>query len=277
MDYSAFKIYCPEEWKDIMIAELDIAGFDMMLETENGVEAYIEAEKRNSVLVDSIVKKYGSIKGFHYSWENIQEENWNAEWEKNYEPVVIEGKCIVRADFHQIDGDFEYELNITPRMSFGTGHHATTYLMLSEMMDIDFNGKRVIDAGCGTGVLSILAEKKGAGEILAYDIGEWCVENTLDNIAKNNCKNIQVELGTIDTVARSGTYDVLLANINKNVLLADIPQYAESLKKGGILLLSGFFVTDISDLENQANQNNLTVEHKDQKDGWAVLRLKLNP
>ena len=277
MDYSALKIFCPEEWKDIMIAELDIAGFDMMLETENGVEAYIEVEKQHSGLVDSLVKKYGSIKGFHYSWENIQEENWNAEWEKNYEPVIIEEKCLVRADFHQIEGSFEHELIITPKMSFGTGHHATTYLMLSELMNINLEGKKVMDAGCGTGVLSIMAEKKGATEIFAFDIGEWCVENTEDNIEKNHCHNIQVALGTIDSVSISNTYDVLLANINKNVLIADMPQYAKYLNKTGILLLSGFFVTDISDLEKEAKHNNFIIEHKEQKDGWAVLRLKLNP
>src|SRR5690606_20374736 len=192
-----------------------------------------------------------------FSFDKIEKQNWNEEWEKNYEPIIVDDKCLIRASFHNLDKKYPYEIIITPKMSFGTGHHQTTYLMIKSQLDIDHEGKRVLDAGCGTAILSIMASKRGAKEVEAFDIDEWSITNGNENCEVNSCTNIRLQQGTITEVEIHGEFDVVLANINKNVLLDEIKIYQQYLNKDGLLLLSGFFTTDIDDLKTEPSKYNL--------------------
>ena len=273
MEYAVLKLTCPEEFRDIFAAELGEAGFDMLLETEEGVEGYIDSELKHTIDLSGIDSRYALTGDWAYSWGVIQNQNWNEEWEKNYEPIIVDDKCLIRADFHQVTGDFLYVLNITPKMSFGTGHHATTYLMVSTMMKADFKGSTVLDAGCGTGILAILAEKLGAGSVDAYDVSSLCTENTSENIEANGCRNIRVQEGTIEEVSLKAPYDFILANINKNVLMEEVFSYEKYLQKNGRIMLSGFFEKDIVDLEARAKEAGLVIVSRQVKDDWAALVL----
>ena len=273
MEYAVLKLTCPEEFRDIFVAELGEAGFDMLLETEEGVEGYIDSELKHTIDLSGIDTRYARTGDWAYSWGVIQNQNWNEEWEKNYDPIIVDDKCLIRADFHQINGNFQYVLNITPKMSFGTGHHATTYLMVSTMMKADFKGSTVLDAGCGTGILAILAEKLGAGSVDAYDVSSLCTENTSENIEANGCRNIRVQEGTIEEVSLKAPYDFILANINKNVLMEEVFSYEKYLQKDGRIMLSGFFEKDIVDLEARAKEAGLVIVSRQVKDDWAALVL----
>jgi ribosomal protein L11 methyltransferase len=223
--------------------------------------------------VEFIKEKYNAQTPVVFYLDRIQKQNWNEVWEKSYEPIVVEDKCIIRADFHKIDKKYLYELIITPKMSFGTGHHQTTYLMIKNQMDIEHRGKRVMDAGCGTAILSIMACKLGAREVEAFDIDEWSVSNGQDNIVVNGCKNIHQQLGKLSELNISGTFDIILANINKNVLLEEMMLYKKFLGPTGLLLLSGFFTEDIPDLLAEAAKHNLYELKRDERENWAALVL----
>lgn len=198
--------------------------------------------------------------------------NWNEEWEKNFSPVVVNDTCIIRAPFHDIEKKYTYDIIIMPKMSFGTGHHDTTWLMCKNMLDFDFKNKTVFDMGCGTGVLAILAKKLGATNISGNDIDEWSVENAIENCAANNCSDIKVVEGDSDLLSsKPNLYDVILANINKNVLKSYIPDLAKSLKTGGYLFISGFFKTDCEELINLASSHYLKLYKQELKSDWAVI------
>ena len=212
---------------EILIAELGYAGFESFVETENGVTAYIQKEEwKESILEDIQIL---ASEEFTISFESseIEQVNWNAEWEKNFDPIEVDGKCVVRAPFHS-ETKVPYEIVIEPKMSFGTGHHETTYMMLQHILENDFKGKTVLDMGCGTAVLAILAEMRGAATLDAIDIDEWCVENSEENIQRNNCKNITVRLGDASLLAGK-SYEVIIANINRNILLNDMSVYRDCL------------------------------------------------
>lgn len=258
----------------MLLAELAEANFDTFLENENGFEAYVEGEGYDKPLVDAILKKYQALTSVEFSFSQIQKRNWNEEWEKSYSPIVVDDKCLIRASFHQADKKYPYEIVITPKMSFGTGHHQTTYLMVKNMLNIDHRGKRVMDAGCGTAILSIMASKLGAREVEAFDIDEWSIENGNENTAINHCDNITIQQGKITEVSLSGSFDIILANINKNVLLDEMKLYASYLNAGGFLLLSGFFTLDIPDLLAEASRHSLTEVSRDERDTWACLLLR---
>ncbi|MEJ2003970.1 MAG: 50S ribosomal protein L11 methyltransferase, partial [Cyclobacteriaceae bacterium] len=220
-DYLAVTFECPEDARDILVAELSYIGFDSMMETESGLEAYIEESDFDRESVDGLIARYPDF-DISYATSRIVSRNWNEEWEKNYEPISVDGRCRVRAVFHDPDPSIPMEILINPRMSFGTGHHSTTYLMIQHQLDLDHNGKRVLDAGCGTAILAILAEKLGAGEVIAYDNNTWATENAPENVALNNCSVIKVLEGTIGNLKLEGKFDIILANINKNVLLEEM-------------------------------------------------------
>lgn len=272
MEYKVFKLKCPEDLRDIFIAELGELGFDMMQETDYGLEAFSENEKLGKADTDILLEKYGSLK-ISGEWAEVENTNWNEEWEKNYDPVIVEDKCLIKADFHKVDGSFPFELIINPRMSFGTGHHATTYLMVQAAFESDIKDKNILDAGCGTGVLAILAEKMGAKEVLAYDVSQLCVDNSADNLEANACTLTRLETGTLEEISHLTSYDLIFANINKNVLLAEVKGYSGLLAKNGRLLLSGFFDEDAADVADEAERNQLKLEKKLTKDGWACLIL----
>lgn len=272
--HTRLQVTCSPEFSEMLLAELAEANFDTFLENENGFEAYVEGEGYDKSLVEAILKKYLALTPVEFSFSQIQKRNWNEEWEKSYSPIAVDDKCLIRASFHHADKKYPYEIIITPKMSFGTGHHQTTYLMVKNMLKIDHQGKRVMDAGCGTAILSIMASKLGASEVEAFDIDEWSIENGNENTAINHCDNINIQQGKIMEVSLSGKFDIILANINKNVLLDEISTYSGYLSPGGLLLLSGFFTLDIPDLLAEASRHGLTEVARDERDTWACLLLK---
>ena len=274
MYHTRLHVRCNPEYSEILMAELSQANFDTFLEGENGFEAYVEGDGYDKELVDQIRDKYDAVAAPEFSFSKIEKKNWNEEWEKSFSPIVVDDKCLIRASFHQSDKRYPYEIIITPKMSFGTGHHQTTWLMVKTMMRIDHAGKRVMDAGCGTAILSILASKLGAREVEAFDIDDWSVENGNENVAINQCRNISIQQGKMTEVQLSGSFDIILANINKNVLLDEMGSYASWLNPGGLLLLSGFLTLDIRDLLDEASRHSLTERLRDERDTWASLLLK---
>src|SRR4051812_2597100 len=201
------------------MAEIAEAGFDTFMETDEGFEAYAEDSKQDDAQLDYIKQKYNSIQPLLFFFEKIKKENWNEQWEKNVEPIIVDNRCLIRAEFHKISEKYPYEIIITPKMSFGTGHHQTTYLMVKAQLDIDHTNKKVMDAGCGTAILSVMASMRGAQNVDAFDIDDWSIENGMENAARNGCDNIRIRKGTIRDFQWHQKFGIILANINKNVLL----------------------------------------------------------
>jgi ribosomal protein L11 methyltransferase len=274
MFHTRLLVKCQADVSDMLIAELSEAGFDTFMETDEGFEAYVEEEKYDAGLVTTIRDRYNELSALTFSFDRIAKKNWNEEWEKNYEPINVDDRCLIRAEFHQQERKYPYEIIITPKMSFGTGHHQTTHLMIKSQMDIDHQNKRVMDAGCGTAILSVMACKRGAKEVEAFDIDEWSVVNGEENKLLNNCANIHLQQGKITEVKLTGTFDIILANINKNVLLDEIKIYATYLNPGGLLLLSGFYTHDIPDLLKEASASGLAERKRDERETWACLLLE---
>ncbi len=273
MFHTRLQVTCDPAYSEILMAELAEADFDTFLENDDGFEAYVQGEGYNTALVEEIYRKYEGVASLQFTFSQIEKRNWNEEWEKSFSPIVVDGRCLIRASFHQVDKRYPYEIIITPKMSFGTGHHQTTWLMVRNMLDIDHAGKRVMDAGCGTAVLSILASKLGAKEVEAFDIDDWSVENGNENTAINQCRNVRIQQGKITEVELDGKFDIILANINKNVLLAEMEIYSSFLRAGGLLLLSGFLTLDIDDLLREAELHGLAEVRRDERDTWAAVLL----
>lgn len=271
MEYLEFKIKCREEFREILIAELAEVGFDSFLETDVGIEAYILDNLVDREAYEGVIDKYKSEAGISVEEGRMSKVNWNEEWEKHYDPIEVGADVYVRASFHVPKEGVTYEIIINPKMSFGTGHHATTYLMLTHQLALVHTGMRVIDIGSGTGILAIMAYKLGAKEVEALDIDEWCVDNGNENFALNDLPLVKMDLGTIREVAPKGTFDIALANINKNVLLDEMEIYAGLVKPRGYLVLSGFYEQDIEDIVNTANLFGFKIHDQKAKDNWAAL------
>ncbi len=276
MYHTRLSVTCDPLFSEILIAEISQAGFDSFLENENGFEAYAEVDRFDQNRVDEIKNKYSQVEPLSFSWDRIEKKNWNEEWEKSYEPIIVDDKCVIRAEFHQIEKDYPYSITITPKMSFGTGHHQTTYLMIKAQMAIDHKDKMVMDAGCGTAILSVMASKLGAKSVEAFDIDEWSVINGKENTEVNQCHNINIRQGMISELTFEDNYDIILANINKNILLQELPQYVAYLNPDGFILLSGFYEKDIPDLMARAHQYQLKHISSDVRENWASLLLQLN-
>ncbi|MCB9336062.1 MAG: 50S ribosomal protein L11 methyltransferase [Flavobacteriales bacterium] len=264
-----------EMGRDILIAELSEIGFESFIETENGIQAYIQAGMFSEKLLRQI-----SILNHHefkidIKINEIEEQNWNEVWEHNFEPINVNNQCYIYAPFHNKKNEIEYNIEIEPKMSFGTGHHETTFLMISELLKMDLSKKKVLDMGCGTGVLAILTEMKNAENILAIDIDEWAYNNTIENVNRNNCKKIEVLKGEAELL-NGKKFDVVIANINRNVLLKDMENYAKSLSPNGEILLSGFFMSDKEILLEETKKYNLQLISSNQKNDWILLHLKLD-
>lgn len=272
--YSSLSVVCDPAYTEILMAEIAEAGFDTFMETENGFEASVEGDGYSQEILDFLKEKYDHVRPLTFTISKAEKQNWNEAWEKNVEPIIVDDRCLVRAAFHRIDKKYPYEIIITPKMSFGTGHHQTTHLMLSAQMKMDHKGKRVMDAGCGTAILSIMASKLGATEVEAFDIDEWSVINGEENVATNHCANIRLQQGKISEVTLEGKFDIILANINKNILLAEMHQYSSFLKPGGALLLSGFYTKDIDDLKKEAAKFNLSEADRSEREEWATVLLR---
>ncbi len=274
MAYTRLQVQCATGYTEILIAELAEAGFGMFMENEEGFEADADESDVDQGQLTAIREKYGHVKPLTFILSSVEKQNWNEEWEKNVTPVMIGDQVIIRAEFHKVSTPFPYEIIITPKMSFGTGHHQTTYLMVKSQLTIDHTNKRVMDAGCGTAVLSIMASKRGARIIEAFDIDEWSIINGQENATVNQCTNIRIRQGTIADFQWAESFDIIMANINRNILLNEMESYAHHLIPGGLLQLSGFYVSDISHLVEEAKKYRLTAIAQDEREQWATLRLR---
>jgi ribosomal protein L11 methyltransferase len=265
-----FKVEPIQPGTEILIAELGYAGFESFVETEEGVTAYIQKEEWQEAILEDIQILNSEEFTISYTFDEIEQTNWNEEWEKNFNPIVVDKLCSVRAPFHE-KPDTQFDIIIEPKMSFGTGHHETTHMMLQHILQNDFTGKTVLDMGCGTGVLAILAEKKGATQLDAIDIDNWCYLNSVENVERNNCNKISVFEGDA-SLLEGKNYDVIIANINRNILLNDMETYAAALNKNGMLFLSGFYNNDIPVIEAACNKYMLKLDEKLEKNKWVSLK-----
>ncbi len=265
-----FKVQPLQPAVEILIAELGYAGFESFVETEEGVTAYIQKEEYYDTILDDIQILKSDEFEISYTSEDIEQTNWNEEWEKNFNPIVVDELVTVRAPFHEKPST-KYDLIIEPKMSFGTGHHETTHMMIQHILKNDFKGKSVLDMGCGTGVLAILTEKVGATQLDAIDINNWCYLNSVENVDRNNCNNISVYEGDV-SLLDGKNYDSIIANINRNILLADISAYSNCLNEDGTLFLSGFYKEDIPLIEAECNKNMLKLNEIIERGQWVSLK-----
>ncbi len=259
---------------DILIAELGEEGFESFVENEDGVLAYIQKEDWDPDVLQKISILSNTDFEFSHSKREIQQENWNANWERHFEPISVGDTCVVRAPFHD-KVDVEYDIVIMPKMSFGTGHHETTHMMLAYILANDMQKKAVLDMGSGTGVLAILAAMKGAKSIDAIDIDHWCFLNAKENVNRNGCSHIQVFEGDVALIGEK-KYDLILANINRNILLSDIPSYAGALRPGGQLFLSGFFEEDLPLVNERASLSGLEYRSNREKNNWVAAHYAIS-
>ena len=257
---------------EILIAELGLFGFESFVETETGLLAYIQSEEHSEHIMNDIQILESNEFKIEFSFKTIEQTNWNEEWEKNFTPINVDNKVYVRAPFHDAS-TMDYEIVIEPKMSFGTGHHETKHMMIQHLLDLDLTHKSVLDMGCGTGILAIFAAMKNARPIDAIDIDEWCVENTNENIEKNNCEFISVFLGDAHLL-KNQKYDIIIANINRNILLQDLPAYKRCLNNNSILLLSGVYTEDEPLLQSKAKELGFEFLKKFERNNWLSLRFR---
>lgn len=267
-----FKVEPLQPGTEILIAELGYAGFESFVETDEGVTAYIQKEEWNASILKDIQILDSKEFEITYSYEEIEQTNWNEEWEKNFNPIVVDEVCSVRAPFHE-KPETEYDIIIEPKMSFGTGHHETTHMMIQHLLKNDFKGKSVLDMGCGTGVLAILAEMRGASAVDAIDYDNWCYLNSLENVERNNCHNISVSEGDASLLTNQ-RYDIIIANINRNILLQDMAAYVNCLKTDGSLFLSGFYKNDIPAIQEECERLGMQYIENLERNNWVSLKLK---
>lgn len=257
---------------DVLAAELAEIGFESFLETETGLDAFVQSSQEDRDAISALISNFIFEVEISFLREELENKNWNEEWEKYFfEPILIGNKCVIHSSFHKDFPQVEYDITIDPKMAFGTGHHETTSLMVNEILQMDYNEKTVLDMGCGTSVLAILASMRGAKQITAIDIDEWCTENSIENIEKNNRKNIDVFLGDV-SLLKGQKFDVILANINRNILLQDMEEYSKSLVENGVLFVSGFYTEDIPQIEKKANECGLNMLFSKEKNNWAVVK-----
>lgn len=262
----------PDLLSAYLITGLGEIGFESFDESDKQVKAYIPESNYNQFSFEELIKEvpeeFGTI-----SWEieKIEQQNWNADWEKHFNPVLIYNTVLIKASFHTNLPEFPFEITIDPKMSFGTGHHSTTALMIKTMLSIDFTGKKVLDMGCGTGVLAILAKQLGAESITAVDIDEWAVSNARENFQLNNITDFELLHGGAEQIVGK-EFDIILANINRNILVNDMPDYASALKEGGLLIISGVYQTDLEHVRFAAEQNKLTFLNHIEKNTWIAAR-----
>ena len=259
-----------EPISEILIAELGNVGFESFVETENGVTAYIQKTDWSAEILADVFVLNSDEFSIEYNLNEVPQTNWNAAWEKNFEPIQVDDLVSIRAPFHE-NPNLKYDIVIEPKMSFGTGHHETTHMMVQHLLQLDLENKKVLDMGCGTGILAIFAEMKGAKPLDAIDIDNWCYENSVENVTRNNCENISVYEGDA-TLLVDKKYDVIIANINRNILLMDMKVYTNCLEAGGILLLSGFYEQDIPVIDAEVIKYGLKLEKFIQRNNWVALK-----
>ena len=268
---------CTETVNDVLAAVLGEAGFESFVEREGGLTAYIQQSLYNEeTLITELANFPIPDTEITYVFTEAEDKNWNEEWEKNFfQPIVIGNRCVIHSTFHQDVPKAEYDIVINPQMAFGTGHHETTSLIIGELLDSELTGKSLLDMGCGTSILAILARMRGAQPCTAIDIDEWCVRNSIENIELNGVTDIAVSQGDASALAGKGPFDVVIANINRNILLNDMKQYAACMHPGSELYMSGFYVDDIPVIRQEAEKNGFTFVHHQEKNRWAAVKFVL--
>ncbi|WP_454982173.1 50S ribosomal protein L11 methyltransferase [Capnocytophaga granulosa] len=267
-----FTVSPTEMGAEILMAELAEVGFDSFEDTPIGIKAYIPKDSWNEQILEDIYLLSNPEFTISYQITEIEQVNWNEEWEKNFSPIVVEDLCTVRANFHPVPNT-RYDIVITPKMSFGTGHHETTYMMLQQLLPLSLEGTKVLDMGCGTGILAIMAALRGARDITAIDIDPWCVENATENVQQNDCSFITIKEGDVSLIAGE-QYNLILANINRNILLSDIPAYTQALLPQGLLLVSGFYEEDLPAIKEKCQEEGLTYLSHIERNRWVSAKFQ---
>lgn len=273
LEFTFRTIPCTEVANDVLSAVLAEAGFESFVEQPDGINAYIQKDLYNeSVLKEALADFPLPDVQTEYSYTEAEDKNWNEEWEKNFfQPIVIDNRCVIHSTFHKDIPQAEYDIVINPQMAFGTGHHETTSLIIGELLDSDLQGKSLLDMGCGTSILAILARMRGAAPCTAIDIDEWCVRNSLENIELNGVDDIVVFQGDVSSLRDKGPFDIIIANINRNILLNDMKHYVGHMNEDGTLLMSGFYVNDIPVIQAEAERNGLHLVRYREKNRWAAV------
>ncbi|MCO7724485.1 50S ribosomal protein L11 methyltransferase [Myroides odoratimimus] len=266
-----FNVEPRELGTEILIAELGEKAFESFEETATGVSAYVQKDLWTEDILEDVFILQSEQFTITYRKEEIAQVNWNEEWEKNFDPIDVDGICYVRAPFHE-KTSAQYDIVIEPKMSFGTGHHETTFMMIRQILNNDMQDKVVLDMGCGTAILAILAAMRGAKHVDAIDIDNWCYLNSIENAERNNCTSVEVFEGDASIISKEPKYNVILANINRNILLNDMDKYIASLYKGGEIYFSGFYTEDITAIKNCAEKIGLVFESSLEKNNWVSLK-----
>jgi ribosomal protein L11 methyltransferase len=278
MKYIEVKFSLPSQEifiKDILSAQLGEIGFESFVDSESALLGYIPENKYTKECIEELITQFEFAQDISFSTQEMEDKNWNEEWEKNFfQPLIIGDQCVIHSSFHKDYPAARYDILIDPKMAFGTGHHETTSLMIESLLECDVKKKKVLDMGCGTAILSILSSKLDASEILGIDIDEWAYNNAIENVAINNAENIRLELGGAERLLENLRFDIILANINKNILLNDINKYVTTLNDGGVMFLSGFYDSDLNDICKECEKYNLSyVSHKTKKN-WEAVKFK---
>lgn len=268
---------CSETVSDVLAAVLGEAGFESFVTTDNGLTAYIQQALCDEAVIKEAIAEFPiPDTDITYSYVEAEDKDWNEEWEKNFfQPIIIGDRCVIHSTFHHDVPQVEYDIVINPQMAFGTGHHETTSLIIGELLETTLNGKSVLDMGCGTSILAILARLRGAAPCLAIDIDEWCVRNSIENIALNGLTDIEVKEGDASILQGKGPFDVVIANINRNILVNDMKHYIACMQPGSELYMSGFYIDDVPVIRAEAERNGLTFVHQKEKNRWAAVKFTL--
>lgn len=261
--------------KDVLTAVLADLGFESFVIEDESVKAYIQTDLFDNEGLNNAIRNFpiDGVKLITHTFTEVEDRNWNEEWEKNYfQPVMIANRCIIHSTFHKDVPKAEYDIVINPQMAFGTGHHETTSLVIEYLLEEELSGKRVIDMGCGTSVLAIMASMRGANRCTAIDIDDWCVRNSKENIQLNNISNITVIHGDANVLNKVDTCNLFIANINRNILINDMNKYMAKMEDGATLFMSGFYTEDIDEIRKSAESNGLTFVSYKQKNNWAAVK-----
>lgn len=262
--------------KDVLSGVVADIGFESFVYNDNGMTAYIQQKTFSKEALDAVIADFPlENTTIRYEVKESEDKDWNKVWEDNFfTPIVIGDRCVIHSTFHKDVPSAEYDIVINPQMAFGTGHHETTSLILEELLNADLTGKSVLDMGCGTSILAILASMRGASKLLAVDIDNWCVENSKDNLALNHITNVEVKEGDASLLKDRGPFDVVIANINRNILTADMHAYVERMNPGAVIYMSGFYVDDIPVIRAEAERNGLEFVHHNEKNRWADVMFR---
>lgn len=275
MNYIEVKFVCTpnnEIVNSILSNDLGEIGFESFVDSSLGIDGYVQEQLFDEDRIKLVIASLPIEADIVYTYSTIQDQDWNEEWEKNYfAPLNIDNRCVIQSTFHKVSIPCEYNIFIDPKMAFGTGHHQTTELMIREILKEDFAGKSVLDMGCGTAILGILASMRGANPVMAIDIDQWAYDNAMENLQLNRIDNISVKIGGAELLGFE-TYDIILANINRNILLNDIHRYVSVLNKGGVLYMSGFYTEDIAAIKEECEKFGLNFAYNTEKDNWTAVR-----